>query len=226
MYRERRPPASLSGLVRCVWHAQESTTRLIVPDGCLDVIVTADRVFVAGPDTRAWRSTVPPGTAITGLRFEPGQAARVLGVPADALRNSRVDLAELWGRTGTSLAERLRAEPAALAQVFANRPIAPRDPEVTEVVARIDAGATRISTVIADVALSERQLRRRFRAAVGYGPATYLRVSRLRRAVAAAEHGGTLAEIAGEAGYADQPHLSRDCREFTGLSPAVFLGHG
>ncbi|APU14975.1 AraC family transcriptional regulator [Actinoalloteichus fjordicus] len=223
MYRERRPSEPLRGLVRCLWRARESTTRLIIPDGCLDVIVAAERVFVAGPDTRAWQSTVPPDTVITGLRFQPGQAARALGVPADALRDSRVELSELWGPTGARLADRLRADPAALAEVIAGRPLARPDPELTEVLARIDAGATRVSAVIADVALSERQLRRRFRAAVGYGPATYLRISRLRRAIAAAEHGTPLAEVASRAGYADQSHLSRDTRELTGRTPAVFL---
>jgi AraC-like DNA-binding protein len=33
-----------------------------------------------------------------------------------------------------------------------------------------------------------------------------------------------LAEVALEAGYFDQPHFTREFREFTGQSPAQFLG--
>lgn len=68
-------------------------------------------------------------------------------------------------------------------------------------------------------AVSERRLRRRFVQAVGYGPATYLRVSRFQRAVALAPRTPGLAALAATAGYADQAHLSRDCRALTGLTP-------
>ncbi|MBB5908376.1 AraC-like DNA-binding protein [Actinoalloteichus hymeniacidonis] len=187
--------------------------------------MTDDRVFIAGPDTRSWQSALPPNTMITGLRFQPGQATRALGVPADALRDRRVDLAELWGTHGAALTRRLQDDPDALSAIIAHRPIARPDPELREVLARIDAGATPVSSVIAEIALSERQLRRRFTAAVGYGPATYRRISRLHRAIDRARHATTtsLAEIAAEAGYADQAHLNRDCRELTGRTPATLL---
>ncbi|RSD14922.1 helix-turn-helix domain-containing protein [Amycolatopsis eburnea] len=70
---------------------------------------------------------------------------------------------------------------------------------------------------------SERRLRRRFVQAVGYGPATYLRVSRFQRAVALAPHAPNLASLAASAGYADQAHLSRDCRALTGLTPRAYF---
>ncbi|QKV74496.1 helix-turn-helix domain-containing protein [Amycolatopsis sp. Hca4] len=72
-------------------------------------------------------------------------------------------------------------------------------------------------------AVSDRQLRRRFTQAVGYGPATYLRISRFQRAVALAPRLSGLAALAAAAGYADQAHLSRDCRALTGLTPRLFF---
>lgn len=33
-----------------------------------------------------------------------------------------------------------------------------------------------------------------------------------------------LALLAAEAGYADQPHLNRECLRLTGVSPRAFLG--
>ncbi|WP_410617487.1 helix-turn-helix domain-containing protein [Amycolatopsis sp. lyj-109] len=72
-------------------------------------------------------------------------------------------------------------------------------------------------------AVSERRPRRRFVHAVGYGPATYLRVSRFQRAVALAPRVGGPAALAAAAGYADQAHLGRDCRALTGLTPRHFF---
>ncbi|GLY38764.1 AraC family transcriptional regulator [Amycolatopsis sp. NBRC 101858] len=72
-------------------------------------------------------------------------------------------------------------------------------------------------------AVSERRLRRRFVQAVGYGPATYLRVTRFQRAVALAPRVDGLAALAAAAGYSDQAHLSRDCRALTGLTPRAYF---
>ena len=66
-------------------------------------------------------------------------------------------------------------------------------------------------------------LRRRFGQAVGYGPATYLRVGRFQRAVALAPHAPSLAALAAAAGYADQAQLSLDCRALTGLTPRAYF---
>jgi len=79
--------------------------------------------------------------------------------------------------------------------------------------------------------LGERQLRRRFADAVGYGPKTLQRVLRFQRFVALAtggEPGGRpdLARLALEAGYADQAHLTRECRRLAGLPPAALLAEG
>jgi transcriptional regulator GlxA family with amidase domain len=76
--------------------------------------------------------------------------------------------------------------------------------------------------------LSERQLRRRFDAAVGYGPKTLAGVLRLQRflALTSAEPSPDLARLALDAGYADQPHLTRECRRLTGLTPVVLVARG
>jgi transcriptional regulator GlxA family with amidase domain len=79
------------------------------------------------------------------------------------------------------------------------------------------------------VDVGARRLRRRFAAAVGYGPKTFQRVLRLQRALRLA--GGnarpraslSLAMIAVAAGYADQAHMSRELRALTGRSPGALL---
>ena len=75
--------------------------------------------------------------------------------------------------------------------------------------------------------ISERQLRRRFQSAAGYPPRTLARVLRLQRFLSLAERDGRdLARLAADAGYADQPHLTRDCTRLTGLPAAALLATG
>jgi hypothetical protein len=242
VYEEAAPPARLSGVARCVWRSASAGPKRIVPDGCLDLVVGDGGVFIAGPDTAAWSSVTRPGAELRGVRFTPGRAPAVLGVAADELRDRRVSLGELWGYAGEVLAERLLAGELTPAQAVASRlpEVAPADQAVAALIARLDAGAARVAEAAAMVtgaaeatpvrledpgpfAVSERRLRRRFVQAVGYGPATYLRVTRFQRAVALAPRVGGLAALAAAAGYADQAHLSRDCRALTGLTPRAYF---
>ncbi|MFI6031048.1 AraC family transcriptional regulator [Amycolatopsis magusensis] len=226
VYRELPASAPLRSVVRCRWLSvsgqdEHEHGKRIVPDGCLDLIAGGGRVFVAGPDTAAWRSETPAGTRLHGIRFRPGHAPRVLGVPADELRDQRIDLADLWGARGRAFTERVLNSPADLIDVV-REPAAP-DPVLDVVLARLDRGVPRVSAALTGLDLGARQFRRRFGAAVGYGPATYLRVARLQRAIALAEEVPDLATLAVGAGYADQAHLSRDCRELTGATPSAYF---
>jgi hypothetical protein len=64
--------------------------------------------WLCGPDTRSWAFDLPPGTAMSGVRFRPGAAADVLSVDACELRDVRVALADLLGSSAhRALAERL-----------------------------------------------------------------------------------------------------------------------
>ncbi|CAL9311600.1 hypothetical protein SUDANB25_04845 [Streptomyces sp. SudanB25_2051] len=93
----------------------------VLPDGCMDLLWSRGRLVVAGPDTRAYASE-DPGADWAGVRFAPGDAPALLGVPAYELRDRRVDLADLWP---ASRARRLTARvTAALARAAAGAPAA------------------------------------------------------------------------------------------------------
>jgi AraC-like DNA-binding protein len=81
--------------------------------------------------------------------------------------------------------------------------------------------ATPVPALAAAVGLGERQLRRRFDAAVGYGPKMLARVARFRRALALVRAGEPPAAAAYEAGYADQAHMTREMRALAGRTPAA-----
>src|SRR5262249_37661616 len=83
------------------------------------------------------------------------------------------------------------------------------------------AGAARVRDIAADIGWSRKHLSRRFVNEIGVAPKTLALVLRFHRACALARSagGGGWASIAVEAGYADQAHLTRDFRVFTGETP-------
>ncbi|MCX2184742.1 AraC family transcriptional regulator [Streptomyces sp. SKN60] len=226
MYEER--PARLAGAV--VWRrelgaaadAADPGTRPVLPDGCMDLIWADGRLLVAGPDTRAY---VPrsPAAHYAGVRFAPGEAAGVLGVEASAVRDERVDLAELWDpRVARRLADRVSGaadRAAALEDLVLRRAAdAPApDPLLRAVVARLRAGLP-VGTAADQLGIGVRQLHRRSLAAFGYGPKTLARILRLQRALALVTAGVPAAEAAPRAGCVDQAHLAREMRALTGLT--------
>jgi AraC-like DNA-binding protein len=222
-YRELAPPPDLAHVVRCVWsRIGTGATELVLPDGCIDVVVRDGIAVVAGPDTGPVHVALAPGERVTGLRLWPGAAA-ALGIPADELRDRRVALEQLWGRAGAEAGERGAAGPAALADALRTRlASAQGDPRVLAAAARIArVPATPVPALAASVGLGERQLRRRFTGAVGYGPKTFARVARFRRALALLRAGEPPARAAAAAGFADQAHLTRELGALAGSTPAV-----
>ncbi len=96
-------------------------------------------------------------------------------------------------------------------------------PVVRAVAAQLAAGASAGAT--ADrLGWTERSLHRRCLAAFGYGPAVLRRVLRFRHATALLHDGVPIAEAAAVAGYADQPHLSREVRALAGVAPSEIAG--
>lgn len=215
-YEERA--ADHPGLI-CVWErsADTPTTGRVVPDGCTDLMWSSTgTLFVAGPDTTGHLTDMRPGT-LYGVRFGPGVGPSVLGVPAHALRDLRVPLADLWNHAAP-LEDALATatDPCAvLAEAAAHRIRAhPPDP-VAQAITR--ALPTTVAAMADDLGLSTRQLHRRSLDAFGYGPKVLHRVLRFDRAVKLAWRGVPFADIAHRTGYADQAHLSREVRELAGV---------
>jgi AraC-like DNA-binding protein len=221
-YRELPAPRALRDVVACFWVRVTATPGevWIVPDGCSDVVWERGAgTTVVGPDTSAKLVDRAAGDLMVGMRLAPGAGGAVLGVPLDELRDQRVDVADV-NRAFAVDAER---SPADVLASFASSAagLAP-DPIVAAAARRV--AERDIREVARELALSERQLRRRFHAAAGYGPKTLARVLRFRRFVAAVDAGRSdLAALAFEAGYADQSHLSRESTRLAGLPPLALI---
>jgi len=198
----------------------------VVPDGSADIIWRDDgrsvTTFTAGPDTEAQLAPLPEGSRMVGIRFAPGAADAVLGVPLDVLRDLRVPLAELWGPVAHELAERVAMSDQpqqTLATLVRERIDVPPDPTASAIARQLEfaAGPGVVSNVAADIGVSERQLQRRCRTAFGYGPKTLHQVLRFQRALRLARAGGRLADVAAVVGYADQAHMARETRRLAGV---------
>jgi methylphosphotriester-DNA--protein-cysteine methyltransferase len=231
-YAEWAPPPALREMVACLWMAvvPEDADRkaLVLPDACSDLIWQQGAgAQVAGPDTGPVTTISPAGTVMVGVRFRPTAGGPALGVPLSELRDLRVDLAELLPAAARALPATLHPSVAAeRARAVAGLLVAGGDPDraVTRAAALLGNPAARVEQVAGEVGLSMRQLRRRFHAAVGYGPKTLQRVHRFQRFVREVDATGgscDLALAAADAGYADQSHLTRECVELSGLTPAA-----
>lgn len=224
MYEEARS-AVVPGAV--LWRA-EGPGQVVLPDGCMDLLWVEGRLLVAGADTGPHPAGEVPGRAFAGIRFAPGTAPPLLGVPAHELRDRRVALADLWPAGEVRRLAGLVAsygDPRAGLEALAARRAAesgPPDPLVTEVTARLRTGRP-VAEIAAAVGLGERQLHRRSLDAFGYGPRMLGRVLRLRRALALARAGTPYAEVAWSAGYADQAHLAREVRALAGTTLSAYV---
>lgn len=222
------------GSVACVWAARPTARSpgLVLPDACIDVIWDGRELFVAGPDTGPVPVPYQPGIVFAGVRFRPGRAPAFLCVPASEMLDLRVPLADLWGcaEAGRLADELARSPDPYAAASLLDKAIAARaghatspDPVVDGLVTLLrcepDArGAVRSASEALSV--GERRLLRRCRAAVGYGPKTLERVLRFQRAIRLAPRSESLGVLAAMAGYADQAHLTRECRRMAGITPS------
>jgi AraC-like DNA-binding protein len=222
-YRELPPPHELAHLVRCLWtRTGTGDETLVLPDGSLDVIVRDGRAVVAGPDTGPVLARTESGTRVVGLRLRPGAAA-ALGVPGDELRDVRVPLEDLWGAAGRELGQRVDGDPLELAAALRDHLLAtPIDPRMFEAARRLAREPeTPVPAIAEAIGLGERHLRRRFAAAVGYGPKMFARIARFRAALTLIRAGEPLASAAFAAGYADQAHMTREIAELAGRPPGA-----
>ena len=241
-YRERRPAAALGEHVTCVWVQQvvpgaAPYTHRTVPNGSAEIVCELGAMpRIVGPQTGPTEETLAPGTTVVGVRFRPGAAPSVLELPASELVDLALGADELLGRAAVALGERVAAaaSPQAAAAILEAEILArlagaaEPDPVAAEAVRRLlPWRADGIASLPASLHISERQLRRRFEAAIGFAPKVVQRMLRFQGFLALAGRqerpSAHLAMLAADAGYADQSHLTRESVRLTGRSPRALL---
>ncbi len=243
-YREISPSPSLARYLSCIWVRSTEDRPVppshVVPDGCIDIVWIGNApATVVGPALRPFLASLPSRSTIVGVRFRPGMAPPILAAPANELLDREVLLEDLWGREARYLTERLgdhetlATKLTTMERVMASRlalaPPADRLVEAAVAWLQREPGV-RIGTLAAALGVSERQLRRRCDAAIGYGPKALGRVLRFRQVWQLADDIATgrscLAHLAAEFGYADQAHMTREFSRLAGMPPAkLFARH-
>jgi AraC-like DNA-binding protein len=89
-------------------------------------------------------------------------------------------------------------------------------------------GRARVEPLMDETGWSRRHVTERFRRQLGVSPKSYARLLRFERAsrlLAEPACGRTVADVATEAGYYDQSHLTRDFVALAGMTPGTFLAN-
>ncbi len=164
------------------------------------------------------------------IRLEPDVAATVLDAAPD-LSGTMAPLADVWGRDADRIEDRLRAAASwderfrIAAEVVGRRMRArtPVEPGVAHTWRRTltSRGRIQVDSLAGEVGWDRKRLWSRFRSQLGISPKRAIRLVRFDHAAHLLATGHTAAGVAAECGYADQSHLHREVKAFTGLTPSV-----
>lgn len=222
----------------------------VFPDGCVEIVLNLADPFLqltsaapraqpvamlVGPTTRPMRIGPSGRIDVVGIRFQPHGA----GAALDALPAELVDLAlpfedvagPGYDRWMERLAEshdwpsRVAILETAILDAIGDRSTTPFVRAATSIIAATH-GRIPVDRLAQEVGVSRRRLERVFRGQVGLGPKKLCRITRFQRFLQELRAGNPgLAAAAVRCGYTDQAHLTRDFRDFAGVTPAVFLGN-
>jgi AraC-like DNA-binding protein len=209
-----------------------------MPDGCVDIVLTfgppSASALVAGAMTRPLVVHDLSPSSYLGVRFRPGVAGVLFGLPASQLTNERPLLSDVWAGSD-ALTEalalagdtfgRVRVLSAAIARRLLAAPAGP-PAVVTTAAERLAAtrGKVAIRALAAELGVTRQHLARLFAAHVGLSPKMLARIIRARGVVDRARGASDVdwSSLALEAGYYDQSHLIGELKELTGLAPTAW----
>lgn len=230
----QRPAPALRPFVEHYWLSLHNPAHVhrVVPDGRVDAVIEVNEAdwqgWAYGSTTRPTALPCTPGCHYLGIRFRPGQSRHFLRASAHELTDRREDLRQLLRVPAEALAalagrgDALAEIDRRLAAVLHDAP--PQAHHADLMVRDIEAaqGALRLGELAARLGRSPRRLQRLFLEAVGVTPKFFSLITRARRAAQLMATPGrpSLADVAAQAGYADQSHMTRDFTRLAGASPA------
>lgn len=190
----------VSSAAYVLWHhrQEEEGFSTIFPDGCRDVLIWnapagPPVVTLSAYDHRPRKVGVATGTEIIGFRLRPGEipCRDLLDAVADAPDKAAQTLDTALGPPG----------------------------ELTEAIEALSLPGSTALAVAATLGVSSRTMQRRFRAC-GLPPPEFWRLlGRARRCARRLGEPAPLADVAGDSGYSDQAHMTRELLRWFGLTP-------
>jgi len=186
------------------------------------------------PSHRSFVIDTAEQVKVMGVVFRCGGAAAFFRERMDVLVNEHVDLDALVGARASQLRERLIDAPTPAARIARLQRWLLDIASGTAIPAAIAHAAAlleqvpslqRMTAVSRESGLSARRFGALFREHVGMSPKRYARLQRFRTVVAHAHAHRHVdwSSVAADCGFYDQPHLVREFREFSGMTPTEYL---
>ena len=242
-YVEHAPLPALAGTVRTVWIQTTGDAAYVqrhLPTGGAELHVSIGKqARVLGPLTGPMVDVIAPHSTLLGVRFHPGAAPSAPAALGEIV-DQHLPLADLHSTSALEDRVATTGTPQDALEVLQRyvlqwlRESIPPDRRLVEAVGLLMPWhPVDMTSVAKQVGLSTSQLWRRCTHVVGVGPKSLQRTLRFQGFLALAQAGvgasgrrdaDGVAGVAADAGYADQAHLSRECRRLTGLTPTELLG--
>lgn len=191
---------------------------------------------VGGARAGFYSKEIAASSEAVGVQLMPGAALALLGLPASELAGQHTRLEDLWGSCARWMQEQLAEAPTPVQKIQAlngfllarlkSAPLPAASPAMLRAAVQLKAGAT-VRQTVAQSGYSHRQFIHLFSHHAGLAPKQYSRVQRFQRALTLLHRDGamstvSLADVAQDAGYSDQPHFNREFREFSGFTPEQY----
>lgn len=235
-FHELAPPEILSSFVDRFWSASVPENGrffeyAIVPDGCVDVVYeqtgTQVRCLIFGTNSRTRPFRINPEATYLGIRFRPGMARHLLAIAPGELTDRHVEVPSFLGIGPEQVMETptFPEQSGLLAQAIVHT-LHRNNAAPTSLDQAIEyVQQTRSiwqAAVLADLCgISQRQMERRVKIAIGLSPKFLLRILRVQAGISTMQEAPEtrLIEMAADLGYSDQAHMNRDFRLLTGQTP-------
>ena len=253
-----QPKPPLSKFVDSLWlyegNIAEHQTEYILPTGTLELVInlrqnellfhdTESRekcsrfsgAVVSGAHGHRFAPRTTEKTTIIGVHFKPGGAFPFLGLPADDLADTHVDLETIWGVAASRLRARLceagtsterfqLLQDALLSRLCHGVEQHYAVSTALEMFWKNQARPT-VRETAKYLGLSQRRFIQVFSAEVGITPKLFSRIQRFQQSRSYIQNGPApnWAALPLDLGYFDQSHLIREFHEFSGLSPNDYL---
>lgn len=242
-----KPSGKMASYVQAIWsvtidcssHSQFS--RWLQGDACSGIIInlandiTLDKqsfardVIFMPVSKKAQQVNLASGCQLVGMRFHEGVSAALLGQTfsvATSISETNIDmgLPRLAQQLlqGTSRYYRLRLVYRWLINM---EDVSTELPTDFLTALRLLQQASSVEALVAQIAVSQRQIERQYRKLLDMTPAQYLRLMRVKRTLEyLKEHPQMpLAVLALENGFSDQSHMTREFKEIAAITPLNYL---
>ncbi len=215
-----------SPFVERVWSSQSVTSGAFVSVAVSHWEMVVSRyegkmtVTVRGPETKATMAHCPSDGEWVGIRFKLGTSLRQLS--AKSLVDGAVNLPEAASKGFWLHSSAWQFPTYDNAEIFVDRLVRDgllwREPVV-------DAALQgQLEHQLKDLSL--RSVQRRFLQATGLTHGAVRQIERARHATLLLKQGVSILDTVDQAGYADQPHLTRSLKHLIGQTPAQMMGKG